>query len=120
MARSASTAALPQASWSRALHDWWGELPGALREPLWPSAFAALVIFALLMGFHQVVRDAVRQGELLRMNTATHAEAVWRCKALIGARMRASCLAELDAPANPPRSEGPPPNTAALAAARVG
>jgi len=113
--------ALPPAMWPRALRDWWRELPNALRVPLWPSAFATLVIFALLMGFHQVVRQSVRQGELLRMNAATHAEAVWRCKALNGARMRASCLAQIDAPPTPPpRTEGPPPNTVALPSAGVG
>jgi hypothetical protein len=88
---------------------WWLHLPPALRAPVWPSALAALIILALLLGFHEVVRGAVKQGELLRMNTATRAEAVWRCNALNGARVRASCLAQLDAP--PERAEGTASNT---------
>jgi hypothetical protein len=99
------------------LHDWWQGLPAALRAPAWRSAFAALVILALLLGFHQVVRQAVRQGELLRMSTATHAQAVWRCNSLNGARLRQQCLQELNAPLPVRLREGPPPNTATLAQA---
>src|SRR5258706_9803106 len=95
---------------SRSLRAWWLDLPEALRAPLWPSAFAALVIVALLIGFHQVLRQAVHQGELLRMNTATRAEAVWRCKALNGPRVRAACLAQLDAPPAGPPAAAPPPD----------
>ena|SRR5947199_2711060 len=99
------------------LRSWWRALPQPLRAPLWPSALAGLIIVALLMGFHQVVRQAVHQGELLRMSTATRAEAVWRCKSLSGTRMRAACLAQLDAPpSEPAQADAPPPNTAALPA----
>src|SRR3954454_2536595 len=105
---------------SQRLRAWWLALPAALRAPWWPSALAALITLALLTGFHSVVRGAMKQGELLRMNTATRAEAVWRCNALSGARMRATCLAQIDAPP-PEQPDGEaPPNTAAERLAGIG
>ena len=98
---------------------WWASLPDALRTA-WPVALAAATIFALLIGFHQVVKESVRQGELLRMSTATRAEAVWRCNALNSVRKRADCLAQIDAPQRQQASVAPPPNTAALRAAQAG
>jgi hypothetical protein len=92
---------------------WWNSLPESLRDPLWPRTLAVLVILALLLGFHQVVREAVRQGEVLRMTTASRAEAVWRCNTLNAQRMRARCLAQLDAPpVSPVDAAAAPPNTA--------
>ena len=82
----------------RQLQTWWARLPEPVRAPAWPAIFASLIILALLLAFHQVVRGAVQQGEVLRMATATHADAVWRCNALQGHRMRESCLAQLNAP----------------------
>jgi hypothetical protein len=76
---------------------WWMALPQVLRSPAWPWTLAVLMVLFLLLAFHQVVRDAVRQGELMRMATASHSEAVWRCGALRGLRMRESCLAQLNA-----------------------
>jgi hypothetical protein len=103
------------------LHAWWASLPQALRAPLWPWSFAGLVILALLLGFHQVVREAVRQGEVLRTTAATRAEAVWRCNSLSGARVRASCLAQIDAPPKAPMELGAnPPNTATVSLATLG
>ena len=100
------------------LHGW-GQKP----TNEWPGLGAALPNWlqrALLIGFHSVVRGAVKQGELLRMNTATRAEAVWRCNALSGARMRATCLAQIDAPP-PEQPDGQaPPNTAAERLAGIG
>jgi hypothetical protein len=97
---------------------WWDALPDTLRAPVWPWTLAALVIQALLLGFHQVVRSAVQQGEVLRMTTASRAEAVWRCNSLGGARMRTRCLAQLDTP--PTVDAAPtPPNTAPVSLARV-
>jgi hypothetical protein len=83
----------------------------------WPSALAALVILALLGGFYQVVREAVRQGEALRVAAASRAEAQWRCQSLRRAALRENCLAQLDAPVPEMSPSSPPPNTAALAAA---
>jgi len=103
-----------------AVRRWWASLPPALRAPAWRSSFAALVIVALLLGFHQVVRQAVRQGELLRMSTATHAQAMWRCNSLNGARMRERCRAELDTPLPARQHDAPPPNTASVDLAQFG
>jgi hypothetical protein len=102
------------------LADWWRSLPGALRAPVWPGALAALLILGLLLGFHQVVRDAVRQGEALRMTAASRAEAVWRCNTLTRTRLRVDCLARVDTPPPTRAESAPPPNTAALAAAAIG
>ncbi len=65
---------------------------------LWTGMLAALTSAALLVAFHQVVDEAVRQGELRRMATATHVEAMWRCNALSGrsAAARQNCLLELN------------------------
>jgi hypothetical protein len=104
--------------WSGLREDarsWWHEQPEALRRP-WPMALSSLTILALLASFHQVVSDSVRQGELLRMSTATRAEAVWRCQALRQPKVRDNCLAQLDAQRQPAvASTKPPPNTATLA-----
>ncbi|HMC15997.1 MAG TPA: hypothetical protein VKI18_10220 [Albitalea sp.] len=87
------------------LDAWWAGLPQPLRSPAWLRALAVLTVLFLLFAFHQVVRDAVRQGELLRMATANRSEAAWRCGALRGLRMRESCLAQLSAP--PPEEPAP-------------
>jgi hypothetical protein len=95
---------------------WWRGLPAPLQSRSWPLALACLTILALLLGFHQVVVSAVKQGELLRMTTATQSEALWRCRALHNAATRASCLQQLDeAHAGAVATNRPPPNTATLA-----
>src|SRR3954454_7471613 len=98
---------------SQRLRAWWLALPAALRAPWWPSALAALIILALLIGFHSVVRGAVKQGELLRMNTATRAEAVGRSNALSGARLRPTGPPPIHAPPREQPDREAPPNTAA-------
>jgi hypothetical protein len=113
-------AALPPWGHGR-MRAWWHTFPEAPRAPLWPRSFALLLILALVLSFHQVVRDAVRQGEVLRMTAATRAEAIWRCNSLSGARKRATCLAQVDAPPKPQANSGrPPPNTAGVSIADVG
>jgi hypothetical protein len=102
----------PVGALRRQIEDWWMDLPEAVRSPAWPTAIAALIVVFLLLAFHQVVRDAVRQGELLRMATATHSEAAWRCSSLRGLRMRESCLAQMNAA---PNEETPLRNTATVA-----
>lgn len=114
MARGAAPPAL-----RRRLEAWWFGLPEALRTP-WPLALALATSLALLLGFHQVVQESVRQGELLRMNTATHAQAVWRCNALNTIRKRADCMAELNAPQQHQANAPTPPNTAALRVSSTG
>ncbi len=79
---------------------WWSGLPAQVRSPKWVAILCGLTIVALLMGFHQVLRSAVAQGALLRMNAATHAQAEWRCRALQGQRMRESCVKQLNSPPN--------------------
>ena len=68
-------------------------------SPPWTGMLAALASAGLLVAFHQVVDEAVRQGELRRMATATHVEAMWRCNALSGRSpaARQNCLLELNA-----------------------
>jgi len=83
------------------LQQWWNELPDVVRSPAWPRALALLTVIYLLLAFHQVVAQSVRQGELLRMATASHAEAVWRCNAMRGARVKQSCLEQLNKPPSP-------------------
>jgi hypothetical protein len=56
-----------------------------------------LILFGLLLAFHQVVRSAVRQGELRREITALHGAAAQRCNELRGRGMRNSCLKKLNA-----------------------
>ncbi|HJW10259.1 MAG TPA: hypothetical protein VJ598_00645 [Albitalea sp.] len=74
----------------------WRPLRVALRLPVW-LGIVSLTVVALLLAFHQVVRGGVQQGEMRRMAVATQAEALWRCKALRGAVLRESCLAQLNA-----------------------
>jgi len=99
----------------RQLMRWWLGLPEPLRSRTWPTAFACLMILALLLGFHAVVSSAVKQGELLRMSAATRAEAVWRCNALRNASARASCIEQLNEAQAEAAAAPPPPNTATLA-----
>lgn len=105
-------------SLTHAATAWWQGLPPELRSTKWPMAFSLLVILALLLGFHSVVQSAVKQGELLRMNVATRAQAEWRCRALQGDRMRASCLHQLDAPPAVAEAATPPVNSAAVRVAQ--
>jgi xanthosine utilization system XapX-like protein len=109
--------ALAPASLRGQVLAWWYSLPQALRSPTWPASLAALTILGLLLGFHHVVVMSVQQGELLRMSTANHAQAVWRCQALQGARARASCIEQIDAP-TVATAEAPPPNPASLQVAQ--
>jgi hypothetical protein len=95
------------------LRAWWMALPAAVRAPAWPTTLAVLVVLFLLLAFHQVVRQAVHQGELLRMATATHSEAVWRCASLRGLRMRESCLQQMNRAPN--EEEGAVQNSATVA-----
>ena len=54
----------------------------------------------MLLAFHQVVRDGVRQGELRHLASQAHADAIWHCKYLPDPRSQDDCLAQL-APAAP-------------------
>lgn len=63
----------------------------------WKGALAALMLLGLLLAFHQVVRSAVRQGELRREIAALHSAAAARCNELRGRLVRDSCLQKLSA-----------------------
>ena len=79
------------------LGTWWSALPDTLRSLSWPGALAAISILGLLLAFHQVVSGSVRQGELRRAALVANGEAVWRCNALVSARLRDRCLVQLNA-----------------------
>jgi hypothetical protein len=72
-------------------------LSDALRAHGWSGVLASLLLLGLLLAFHQVVRSAVRQGELRREVTALHSTAAWRCNALQTRPARENCLQELNA-----------------------
>jgi hypothetical protein len=57
-----------------------------------PYLLGAAVIVVLLMVLHQVVRDAVRQGALIKISYAERAETNWRCNAAHGVRARQDCI----------------------------
>jgi hypothetical protein len=69
----------------------------AVRAHGWLSVLASLSLLGLLLAFHQVVRSAVRQGELRREIATLHSTAAWRCNAMRGRPDRDSCLQELNA-----------------------
>lgn len=78
------------------LQQWWHALPIGLRSPIWPGLLATLIIVAMLLAFHQVVRGAVQQGELQHQASALHSAATWRCNNLRGAGASSSCLLQLN------------------------
>ncbi len=63
----------------------------------WPASLAVVLLLALLGLFHQVLRGAVRQGDLRREATAQHASALLHCRELPDRRARDSCLHRLPA-----------------------
>ena len=87
----------------------------ALRLPVWAAIVATLIALALLQAFKQVVAQAVTQGDLRRMATASQVESAWRCKLLRHAGERGSCLVQLSlaqsaSPDLPtPSTPAPPP-----------
>ena len=87
------------AALQRELQLWWHGLPAGVRLPVWPGILATLIIFGMLLAFHQVVRGAVQQSELRHQATAMHAEATLRCNTLRGQRAADSCLLQLNSAA---------------------
>ena len=65
---------------------------GVLAIPAWPLALL-LVALMLLGVFHQVVRQAVTDGDARRTAAALRQEAVWRCNTLRERQQRSGCLA---------------------------
>jgi hypothetical protein len=74
---------------------------------------ALLTVVCLLLAIHQVMRDAVLQGELLRKTHAAYTEATWRCNASRNLSLRESCMAKLTA--LPEREAAPQDQTVATA-----
>lgn len=56
-----------------------------------------MFLLGLLLAFHQVVRSAVRQGEVRREITALHNAAAFRCNELRGRPVRDDCMKKLNA-----------------------
>lgn len=81
----------------RELQQWWRGLPAGVRSPVWPGILATLIIFGLLLAFHQVVTGAVQQSELRLKATAMRSEATWRCNTLRGLGASESCRSQLKA-----------------------
>lgn len=71
-----------------------------LKPLLWPWAVVTVAAVGLLVGFYFAARAVEKQGELRRLAVAAHEQATWRCQALLGRLPRASCLAQLNAPAD--------------------
>jgi hypothetical protein len=90
------------------------ELPFALRSPRWPLILAALAAMVLVLGIRQVVRQAVREGELRRQAVAAHAQALWRCNVQRGKDKREACKLQV-----PPRDEAKPQDESPLALAHI-
>ena len=84
------------ATLQRELQRWQRRLQISVRSPVWPVILSILIVFGLLLIFHQVVLEAVQQSELRRKANALHIEATWRCNALRGPRASYSCLLRLN------------------------
>lgn len=70
--------------------------PASMRT-LWASLLAAAALLGLLLAFGQVVRGAVRQGELRNRAHALALEATWRCNIQHERARREACLQRIDA-----------------------
>lgn len=75
----------------------------------------APVAFVLVLGIQQVVRQAVRDGEVRRHAVAAHAQAVWRCNLQRGKDKRDACRAQANASS---RDDTKPQGESALAIAQ--
>lgn len=80
----------------RRLLRWCSQLSFGVRSPVWPGLLAVLIIFGMLLAFHQVVREAVQQSESRHQAAASLAEATWRCKLLRGVNASGSCRLQLN------------------------
>lgn len=69
----------------------------AVSSPLGEGLLGALLIFAMLLAFHQIVNSAVLQAASRHKANAAHADANRACKALREAGARDNCLLQLAA-----------------------
>lgn len=68
----------------------------ASTRQVWAALLAAVVLLGLLLAFLQVVREAVRQGELRGRAHALLLEGTWRCNTLRDGGAREACLRRLE------------------------
>ena len=59
---------------------------------------AMLVIFGLLLAFHDVVSNGKQQAELRHKATALRAVAVWHCNGVPAMAARDRCLSQIASP----------------------
>ena len=85
------------AAHQRTLRQGWHRLFSGLQSPVWLVILGSVIILGMLLAFHQVVHDAVQQGELRHKTNALQAEAVGRCHILQGRDARDICLLQLKA-----------------------
>lgn len=64
------------------------------------GALAIIVIFGMLLAFHDVVSGAVQQSELRNRAIAAHVTATLRCNSLRDPGARDSCLLQLETSAS--------------------
>ena len=69
---------------------------------VWLVILAVLTMAALVLALGQVTHQAVRQGEVRRMDTAANTAAFWSCHSSHSRELRDSCLAQLNLPAHTP------------------
>lgn len=74
---------------------WWRPVWVALRSPLALQVLAVVAVIGLVLTFHAVVTQAVRQSGLRQQALAAQSQAVWRCKLLPRTSARRLCLQEL-------------------------
>lgn len=75
----------------------WRRLWAAVSSPLGEGLLGALLIFAMLLAFHQIVDGAVLQAAARHKANAAHADANRACKALREPGARDNCLLQLAA-----------------------
>jgi hypothetical protein len=65
---------------------------------VWLVILATLAIGGLVLALGQILRQAVRQGEIRRTATAANTTAFWHCHSSHSRALRDSCLAQLNLP----------------------
>lgn len=75
----------------------------AVCSPWASGLLATLVIFGMLLAFHDVVSGAVQQSESRNKAIAAHVTATLRCNSLRDSPARDSCLLQLDTAATAER-----------------
>jgi hypothetical protein len=69
------------------------------RSPAWHLMAAILALLGMLLVFHYVVRESLRESELRHKAMALNAEAIWRCNNLQGREASGTCLLQVNAEA---------------------